>query len=55
MIHKDLHPDTHAFIDGFIEEMTKKDMGRIVIPPDSKKKLDEGQKIVFGDSDDIYL
>jgi len=52
---KGLHPDARTFIDDFIEEMTKQDMGRIIIPPDSKKKLDEGQKIVFGDSDGVYL
>jgi len=30
-------------------------MTHITIPPETKKKLDEGQKIVFGDSDGVYL
>ena len=27
----------------------------ITLPPETRKKLDEGQKIVFGDKDGVYL
>lgn len=30
-------------------------MTNITLPPETRKKLDEGQKIVFGDKDGVYL